>query len=75
MTIARVVWSTCVRIGLGDLYDVLVDVIFMGVVKMAIVQIVNMVAVLYRGVSAVFAMNMRVIRMGFAAHCSLRVGG
>ena len=57
-----------VRIGGVYFEAVLVVMAFVGVVQVAVVQVVDMVAVLDGGVAAAFAVNMGMVGMGMVAH-------
>lgn len=43
--LARMSWRTCIRIGFANLDDVIVDVATMGVMKVSIVKIIDVIAV------------------------------
>ena len=59
--------SAVVRIGTADFNDVLVHVVAMRMVKMAVMKVVNMIAMLHRRVAAIWAMNVRMIGMSSAS--------
>lgn len=69
VTLALVRCAT-VRIGLGDVDDVLVIVIFVGAVKVAVVQITYVVAVLDGNVAATRAVFVIVVFVDFVGHGS-----
>ena len=61
VTAAGVVRRTAVRVFIADLQHMFVNVVAVGVVKVSVVKIINMIAVANRGVAAVFAVNVVVI--------------
>ena len=56
---------TLVWVGLTNFYHVFIAVIAVGMVKLAIDQVVEMIAVTYGGMSTMAVMGMAVMRMGF----------
>ncbi len=65
-----VVRDASVRVGIRDLYDVLVVMILMGAVEVPVVQIPDMIAMLDGHVAAVRPMLMGVILVDFVGHDS-----
>ena len=61
-------WRTFAGIGCANFNHMLVVMAFMGSVQVAIMQIVNMVAMLYTGVSAMLGVGVCVGLVGFVAH-------
>lgn len=70
-----VVFDTPVGIDAGDLNDMLVIVVFVGAVKMPIVEIPHMVAVLDGYMAAVRAVFMIVVFVDFVCHRSASFSG
>ena len=65
-----VVGDATVGVNARDLDDVLVVVVFMGAVKVPVMQIADMVSVLHGNVAAVRAVLMVVVFVDFVAHVS-----
>lgn len=72
MTRAVMAVSTCIWIHIGHLDYVLIDMITMGMVKMPIMEIVDVVAVLDGCVTTVWTMDVIVILMNCAIHLHLQ---
>ena len=68
MACAGIDRMAAVRIGGVYFEAVLVVMAFVGVVQVAVVQVVDMVAVLDGGVAAACAVNMGMVGMGMVAH-------
>ena len=76
MTAAVMRWRTRIRIGLVYLYDVLIDMIVMGMVEVTVMKIIHMVTVTDGRVATIDTMLMGMIpRVPFsaAAHSYLRL--
>ena len=72
MTTTLMALSTGVWVDISHLDDMLIHVIPMGMVKMPIVEVVDVVAVLDSGVTTAWPMGMIVILMNYANHCRLQ---
>jgi len=70
-----IVGDAAVRVVARYLYDVFVIVTFVGAVKMAVMQIADVVSVLYGDVTAIGAVLMVVVFMDSVGHFSLQVSG
>ena len=70
MSFAGVTRRTVRRVGLVDLEAVLVDVVAVGMMQVAVVQVVDVVAVLDSDVTAVGAVGVFVVRVLVATHVS-----
>ncbi|MBL8227941.1 MAG: hypothetical protein JNL98_05670 [Bryobacterales bacterium] len=55
-------------VGGAHFHDVLIGMIAMRGVEVPVVQVVYMISVLHRGVTAAFAMDVRMIFVNFAGH-------
>ena len=73
MTRAVMAFCTGVWVHISYFNDMLIDMIPMGVVKMTIVEVVDVVAVLDRRVATVWTMDMIVILMNCANHFRLQL--
>ena len=71
MTRAVMAPSAFIGVYISYLDDMLIHVIPMGMVKMPIVEVVDVIAVLDRRVTTAWTMGMIVILMNFANHCCL----
>lgn len=74
MTGASMAPRTVLGIGCSDLYDMLIGVIAMGEMQVAIVQIINMISVLYGHVTASHTVDMSMIFMNLAVHLETFLG-
>jgi hypothetical protein len=70
MAAAAVLVRAAIRVRVVDLEHVLVDVTFMGMVQVTVVQVVDVIAVRHAGMAAARAVAVRVIGMNhvFARH-------
>lgn len=73
MTTALMALSAGVWVDISHFDDMLIHMISMGMVKMPIVEVVDVVEVLDSGVTTVWPMGMIVILMNYASHCRLQI--
>lgn len=57
-------------VGAAHFHDVLIGMIAMRGMEVPVVEVVHMIAVFHRRVTAAFAMDVRMIFVNFAGHCN-----
>lgn len=67
VALVTVFWRAVIRIGLADLDHMFIDMVAVRMVQMAVMQVINVVPVAYRGVPATGSMLMRMIRMNLTS--------